>query len=72
MASADREIVDCGEQQLGRGLADVVQLHVDAGQRGARARGHHVPVVKADHRDLIRDPASEIDQPVGDPAGDLV
>src|SRR5580704_3145544 len=62
-----------GSQQQSRGyLADLLQAHVDAGQRGLGAEGHRLPVVEANQRDVARYGPPGRAERVGHAAGDLV
>ena len=61
-----RVVVDRGEQVLSRSPPDVLQAHVDAGQRGVRTGHHGLPVVETDQRDVIRHPVAEQAQALGE------
>src|SRR5271163_65791 len=63
---------DGGQQQAGGDPPDLLQAHVDAGERRLRAERHRLPVVEADQGDIVRYPAAARAQRVGDAAGDLV
>ena len=63
---------DGGEQQPGGDAPDLLQAHVDAGERRLRAERHRLPVFEADQGDIVRYPAAGRAQRIGDAAGDLV
>src|SRR5687768_5259317 len=44
-----------GQNQPARFAAELLEVHVDGGERGPGGRGHELPVVEADHRDLAGD-----------------
>ena len=68
-----RGLVGDGGQQQSRGHpADLLQAHVDAGQRGLGAERHRLPVVEADQRDVARYAPPGRAERVGHAAGDLV
>src|SRR5450759_1088121 len=67
-----RRLVDRGEKMLGSGPADILQAHVDAGERGFRAEYHGLPVVEANQGNVLGHPAPELPQGVGDATGYLI
>src|ERR1035438_4251091 len=67
-----RLAIDRGEQVLRRYPPDLLEAHVDAGERWLGPQHHRIPVVEADHGDVVGDTAPDPPQALGDPARDLV
>lgn len=52
--------------------AQLIQAHVDCGQRRTPGGGENVPVVIAHQRDVIGYPAAQFAERIGRSAGDLI
>ncbi len=61
-----------GQQVPGSYPADILQAHVDAGERRLGTEDHRLPVVEARHRDVAGHLPPEATQRVDDAAGDLI
>src|SRR6185295_13621691 len=64
--------VDHVEQAQARLPAELVQVHVDRGDGRSRRGGDDVPVVEADHGDVVGHAHTRLTQAVDDAARDLV
>ncbi len=65
--SADR-----GEQVLGGGVAEALQVGVDRGEGRPGLLRQHLPVVVADDRDVVGHPPAALPGGLDEPGGDLV